>query len=159
MPKISDQLEGIICPFVLWVWNSVRQAKGRMTEHRCLRIKCWGEVHGNCTKHARSDWIKKDKMGGETSTQGHNEKCIRQCIQKFQDRPPGTRTANGTALCHLVQLYRYFVSQFIVLCRHNPLKGTATSNTKGKRIFHYRLSPETFGYTIVHTFSRKSSKE
>jgi len=23
------------------------------------------------------------------------------------------------------------------------------SNTKGKRIFRYRLSPETFGYTII----------
>jgi len=29
------------------------------------------------------------------------------------------------------------------------LKGTATSNTKGKRIFRYRLSPETFGYTLA----------
>jgi len=25
---------------------------------------------------------------------------IRGCIQKFQDRPPGATTANGTALCH-----------------------------------------------------------
>jgi hypothetical protein len=48
-----------------------------------------------------------------------------------------------------VQLYRYFVSQSSEFCRHNPLKGTATSNTKGKRIFRYRLSPETFGYTLV----------
>jgi len=24
-----------------------------------------------------------------------------------------------------------------------------TSNTKGKSIFRYRLSPETFGYTLV----------
>jgi len=29
------------------------------------------------------------------------------------------------------------------------LKGTETSNTEGKRIFHYWLSPETFGYTLV----------
>jgi hypothetical protein len=36
---------------------------------------------------------------------------IRGCIQKFPDWPPGARTANGTALCHYVQLYRYFVSQ------------------------------------------------
>jgi len=28
------------------------------------------------------------------------------CIQKFPDWPPGARTANGTALCHYVQLYR-----------------------------------------------------
>jgi hypothetical protein len=25
---------------------------------------------------------------------------IRGCIQKFQDWPPGARTANGTAFCH-----------------------------------------------------------
>jgi hypothetical protein len=34
------------------------------------------------------------------------------CIQKFPDWPPGARTVNGTALCHWVQLYRYFVTQF-----------------------------------------------
>jgi hypothetical protein len=36
--------------------------------------------------------------------------CIRGCIQKFPDWPPGARTANGTALCHQVQLYPYFVN-------------------------------------------------
>jgi len=25
---------------------------------------------------------------------------VRGCIQKFPDWPPGTRTANATALCH-----------------------------------------------------------
>jgi hypothetical protein len=35
---------------------------------------------------------------------------IRGFIQKFLDWPPGARTENGTALCHYVQLYRYFVS-------------------------------------------------
>jgi len=35
---------------------------------------------------------------------------IRGCIQKFPDWPPGERTANGTALCHYMQLYSYFVS-------------------------------------------------
>jgi len=29
----------------------------------------------------------------------------------------------------------------------------STSNTKGKRIFIYRLSPETFGYTLVQGLS------
>jgi hypothetical protein len=43
------------------------------------------------------------------------------CIQKFPDWPPGARTANGTALCHYVQLYRYFVSQSSEFWRHNPL--------------------------------------
>jgi len=72
---------------------------------------------------------------------------IRGCIQKFPDWPPGARTVDGIALCHEMQLYRYFMRQSCEFCRHNPLKGTATSNTKGRRIFRYRL--ETFGYTLV----------
>jgi len=39
--------------------------------------------------------------------------------------------------------YRYFVSQSSEFCRHNPLYCFSTSNTKGKRIFSYRLGPET----------------
>jgi len=35
----------------------------------------------------------------------------RGCIQKFPDWPRGARTVNGTALCHKMQLYRYFMSQ------------------------------------------------
>jgi hypothetical protein len=46
---------------------------------------------------------------------------IRGCIQKFPDWLPGARTANGTALCHYVQFYRYFVSQSSEFCRHYPL--------------------------------------
>jgi len=46
---------------------------------------------------------------------------LRGCIQKFLDCPPGARTANGTALCHEVQSYRYFVSQSSEFCRHNNL--------------------------------------
>jgi len=48
-----------------------------------------------------------------------------------------------------VQLYCYFVSESSEFCRHNPLCCFSTSNTKGERIFRYRLSPETFGYTLV----------
>jgi hypothetical protein len=33
-----------------------------------------------------------------THTRTHTH--IRGCIQKFQDWPPGARTANGTVLCH-----------------------------------------------------------
>jgi len=29
------------------------------------------------------------------------------------------------------------------------LKGTTMSNTEGKRTFRYRISPETFGYTLI----------
>jgi hypothetical protein len=75
---------------------------------------------------------------------------VRGCIRKFPDWPPGARTANGAALCHQVQSYRYFVSHSSEFCRHNPLCCFSTSNTKGKRIFLYRLSPETFGYTLVY---------
>jgi len=50
-------------------------------------------------------------------------------------------------------LCRYFVSQSSEFCRHNPLCCFSTSNTKGKRVFRYRLSPETFGYTLVQQFS------
>jgi hypothetical protein len=75
-------------------------------------------------------------------------------IQKLPDWPPGARTANGTALCHQVQLYRYFVSQSSEFCRHNPLCCLLTSIYCCKRIFHYRLSPETYGYTICIFFLR-----
>jgi hypothetical protein len=72
---------------------------------------------------------------------------IRGCIQKFPDWPPGTRTANDTGLCHEMQLYRYFVSQSSEFFRHNPLCCFSTSVYWC--IFRYRLSPETFGYTLV----------
>jgi hypothetical protein len=48
-----------------------------------------------------------------------------------------------------VQLYRCFVSQSSEFCLHNHLCCFSTSNTKDKCIFRYRLSPETFGYTLV----------
>jgi hypothetical protein len=72
---------------------------------------------------------------------------IRGCIQKFPDWPPGARTANGIALCHYVQLYRYFVSQSSEFGRHNPLCCFSTSVYFCKHLFPYRLSPDTFGYT------------
>jgi hypothetical protein len=71
---------------------------------------------------------------------------MRGCIQKFPDWPPGARAANGTALCHQVQLYLYFVSQSNEFYCHNPLCRFSMINTKGKDTFRYRLSPETFGY-------------
>jgi len=40
---------------------------------------------------------------------GHIQQ-LQGCIQKFPDWPSGARTANGIALCHQVQLYRYFMS-------------------------------------------------
>jgi hypothetical protein len=68
---------------------------------------------------------------------------VRGRIKKFPDWPSVARTANGTALCHWMQLYRYFVSQSSEFCHRSPLCCFSTSNTKGKSIFRYRLSPET----------------
>jgi hypothetical protein len=48
-----------------------------------------------------------------------------------------------------MQLYRYFVSQSSEFYRHNPLCYFSMGITKGKYIFRYRLSSETFGYTLV----------
>jgi hypothetical protein len=62
---------------------------------------------------------------------------VRGYIQKFPDRPPGARTANGTALCHYAQLFRYFVSQSSEFCRHNPLCCFPTSVYFCKSIFRY----------------------
>jgi hypothetical protein len=79
-------------------------------------------------------------------------KAIRGCIQNFPDWSPGARTANGTALCHYVLLYRYFVSQSSELCRHNPLCCFSTSVyccCCCCCLLRYRLSPETFRYTLV----------
>jgi hypothetical protein len=42
-----------------------------------------------------------------------------------------------------------FVSQSSEFCRHNLLCCLSVTNTKGKRIFRYRLSPETFGGIVV----------
>jgi hypothetical protein len=50
-----------------------------------------------------------------------------------------------------MQLYRYFLSQSSEFCRHNTLWRFSTSNSKGKRIFRYRLGPEAFGYTFIYT--------
>jgi hypothetical protein len=47
-----------------------------------------------------------------------------------------------------VQLYRYFVSQCSEVCRHNFFCCFPTSVYCCKRIFRYRLSPKTFGYTL-----------
>jgi len=47
-----------------------------------------------------------------------------------------------------VQLYRYFVSQSSEFCRHNPL--CCFSMSVCCCLFRYRLSPETFGYTLVY---------
>jgi hypothetical protein len=75
---------------------------------------------------------------------------VRRCIQKFPDWLPGARTASGIALCHLLQLYRYFMSQSSEFCRHNPC--LSTSNAKGKHIFRYdsvRKSVDTPSYVVT----------
>jgi len=49
-----------------------------------------------------------------------------------------------------VQLYRYFVSQSSEFCCHNPLCCFSTSVYRC--LFRYRLSPETFGYTLLYPY-------
>jgi hypothetical protein len=79
----------------------------------------------------------------------HLTRHMRGCIIKFLDWPPGARSANGTAVCHKMQLYRYFMSQYSEFCRHNPLCCFLTSVYCCKCVFRYRLRPATFGYTLV----------
>jgi len=74
--------------------------------------------------------------------------CVRGCIQKFPDWPPGAITTNCTALsCPYVQLYPCFVSQSSAFCRHKPM--CCLSKSVYCCLFRYRLSPETFRYTPV----------
>jgi len=80
---------------------------------------------------------------------------VRGCIQKFPDWPSSARTANDTALCHYVQLYRYLVSQSSEFCLRNPSCCFSASVYCCKRVFRYRLSTETFGYTLVHGLSSR----
>jgi hypothetical protein len=86
----------------------------------------------------------------------HSGNLIIMFTQKFSDWPPGARTANDTALCHQMQLYRYFVSQSTDFCSHNPLCCFSKSVYYYYYyyyyyycLFRYRLSPETSGYTLV----------
>jgi len=72
------------------------------------------------------------------------------CIQKCTDWPPGATTANGTAFCHQVQLFRYFVSQSSEFYRRNHLCCFST-RVYCCCLFRYRLSTETFGHTLAHT--------
>jgi hypothetical protein len=58
-----------------------------------------------------------------------------------------------------VLLYRYFVSQSSEFCRHNPLYCVSTSVYCCKDIFRYRLSPETFGYTLVNEEGSAGSQD
>jgi hypothetical protein len=46
-----------------------------------------------------------------------------------------------------MQMYRYFVTQSSEFCRHNTL--CCSSMSVCFCLFRYRLSPETFGYTLV----------
>jgi len=55
-----------------------------------------------------------------------------------------------------MQLYRYFVSQSSEFCRHNPLCCFSASVCC---LFRYRLSPETFGYTLVDVIYKSSFSE
>jgi len=66
----------------------------------------------------------------------------------------GARTANGTALCHQVHFYRYFVSQSSEFCCHSPLCCfSSVYRCCCCCLFCYWLGPETFGYTPLMVFN------
>jgi hypothetical protein len=83
------------------------------------------------------------------------ERNIGGCNQNIPDWPPGARTPNGTALCHSVQLCRYFVSQSSQFHRHNPLYCFSASVYCCKLIFRYQVGPETFGYTLAKDYIKE----
>jgi hypothetical protein len=77
-----------------------------------------------------------------------------ECVsKKFPDWPPGTRMANGRALCNYAQLYLYFVSQNSEICRHNPV--SCFSTIFCCCLFPYRLYPEILDKPLYT--SRESS--
>jgi hypothetical protein len=105
---------------------------------RCQRTRCWGKE--------RQSNRRKRKLHEEF----HN---TQQYIQKFLDWLPGVRTANGIALCHYVQLYCYSLRQSSEFCCHNHLYCFSMNVYCCKHIFRYQHSLETFGYTLVRSWS------
>jgi hypothetical protein len=97
---------------------------------------------------ALSSWVTRSGREADHSR-------LRGCIQKFPDWTRGARTANDIALCHCVQLYRYFVSHSSEYCYHNTWCCFSTSVYCC--LFRYRLSPETFGYTLVCRAAAKTA--
>jgi hypothetical protein len=77
-------------------------------------------------------------------------RCCTSLYPKVSGLAAWSENCKCTVLCHWVQLYCYFVSQSSKSGRHNPLSCFWTSVYCCKRIFRYRLSPETFGYSLVY---------
>jgi hypothetical protein len=128
-------------------WKCIRLPReGLNIRHFSYQRLFWGG--------GRSEWIEILSLvvSSQLLTLKHSSlwKHVRGYIRKFPDCPPGARTANGTTLCHYVQLYRYYVGQCSEFCRHNPLCCFTTSVYYCKYVFRYRLSPETFGYILVY---------
>jgi hypothetical protein len=76
---------------------------------------------------------------------------VRGCVQNFADWPPGARLQMvqlSVTRCSCIAILWVSLVSFL----HNPLCFFSTSVCCCKRIlFLYRLSPETFGYTLVYT--------
>jgi hypothetical protein len=107
----------------------------------------WNTLTHTVRNHLKN--VGSEVLGKTTTNINKVHDYIRGCTQKFPDWPPGARTANSISLSHQIQLYRNFVSQYSEFCRHNPLCCFSTSVYFCKRIFCYRLSLETFGYTLI----------
>jgi hypothetical protein len=104
-------------------------------------------------------------MHAHTHTHTHTyiHTYIRGCIQKFPDWPLGARTGNGTALCHQVQLYRCFMSQYCEFCRHNTLCCFSTSVYCCKHISYFIIDSVrkllvTSSYIKLHRTRREVLK-
>jgi len=135
-------------------WLLFLSGSSAYLEYVCFELQCWRRCWMHHTQQCAHVII-------STSTQhqfSHNA-CVKLgrthyaniqgCIQKFLNWLPEVRTANGTALCHYMQLYHYLVSKPSEFCYHNPLCCFSMTVYCCKRIFCYWLSPETFGYTLI----------
>jgi hypothetical protein len=73
---------------------------------------------------------------------------IRGCIQKFPDWPPGARTLVQLSATRCSCIAILWVS-LVTFAAITPLCCFST-NASCCCLFRYRLSPETFGYTLVY---------
>jgi hypothetical protein len=125
------------------------------------RLQRSGELHNRVIKSRRMRWA------GHVARTGEMRNAYEIVIGKPEGKRPLERLrtrmypkVSGLAAwsknCRwysfppLGALVSLFVSQSSEFCRHNPLCCFSTSVYCCQRIFRYRLSPETFRYTLVY---------
>jgi hypothetical protein len=79
--------------------------------------------------------------------------CVCVCVVSYEGVSKSFRTGRLEPELQMVQLSATRCSSIAILwvsfCRHKPSCCFSTSVYCCKHIFRYRLSPETFGYTVV----------